>query len=108
MKKNSLQKLTTFLGDLEQHRIYYTLAHHRDEAVMVTVSIPGERWEVEFFVDGAVEVERFFSTGSIAGPELLTELFTNDLTADEFETSVLETGENLPLDLHFQHELLPA
>ncbi len=113
MKKNSLQKLITFLGDLEQRRIHYTLAHHRDEAMMVTVTVPGERWEVEFFVDGAVEVERFFSSGAMAGSELLAELFTDDLLADELATdqpeiSTLKTGETLPLNLQFQRELLPA
>lgn len=29
---------------------------------MVLIAVPGQRWEVEFFVDGHVEIERFVST----------------------------------------------
>ena len=48
----------------------------RDEAIMVLVTMPGERWEVEFLTDGSVEVERFVSDGEIYGEEILRELFT--------------------------------
>ncbi|NJK52609.1 MAG: hypothetical protein HC772_00290 [Leptolyngbyaceae cyanobacterium CRU_2_3] len=53
----------------------YSLAHHRDEAVMVAIAVPGERWEIEFLGDGSVDVEKFVSHGDIAGEEALTELF---------------------------------
>ncbi len=33
--------------------------------VMVMVSVPGERWEVEVFEDGSVECEKFMSNGQI-------------------------------------------
>ena len=42
---------------------------------MVLLAVPGERWEVEFFADGSVEVEVFVSSGGVQGPELLTRLF---------------------------------
>ena len=42
---------------------------------MVTVAVPGELWEVEFFEDGSVEVERYKSDGTIFGRESLTELY---------------------------------
>jgi len=42
---------------------------------MVTVVVPGERWEVEFFEDHNVAVEAFRSSGAISGPEKLDELF---------------------------------
>jgi hypothetical protein len=42
---------------------------------MVLVTVPGERWEVEFLVDGSVEVERFISDGEIYGEDTLGELF---------------------------------
>ena len=32
---------------------------------MVMVTVPGERWEVEFYEDGTVEIETFKSTGEI-------------------------------------------
>jgi hypothetical protein len=41
-----------FLSNLANNRIQYTLEHNRDEAVMVLIAVPGQRWEVEFFADG--------------------------------------------------------
>ena len=75
MNGNVFAKLTAFLSDLEQREISYTLAHNRDEAIMVNVAAPGERWEVEFLDDGSVEVERFVSNGQISGDEMLSQLF---------------------------------
>jgi hypothetical protein len=62
-----------FLGELEEHKICYALASVRD-AIMVQVAVPGQRWEVEFFADGHIEVERFISTGEIGGEERLRTL----------------------------------
>ena len=75
MKNHGFGKLVTFLNQLEQETISYTLAHHRDETIMVNVAVAGERWEVEFFEDGSVEVERFISNGEINGEEVFSELF---------------------------------
>ena len=68
-------QLLEFLGQLSRERISYTLAHNRDDAVMVLVAVPGARWEVEFFADGSVDVEVFTSDGRVRGPELLARLF---------------------------------
>ena len=68
-------QLLEFLGQLKKAGIYYTLAHNRDETIMVLIAVPGERWEVEFFADGMIDVEVFVSNGSVKGPELLTRLF---------------------------------
>ena len=75
MNTNAFDKLTSFLTDLERREISYTLAHNRDEAIMVNVAAPGERWEVEFLDDGSVEVERFVSNGEVSGDEMLSQLF---------------------------------
>ena len=76
---NSFEKLLHFLTKLEQSKISYSLAHHREETVMVMAAIPGERWEIEFFADGSVEVERFGSKGEMGDESLFLELFaTND------------------------------
>jgi hypothetical protein len=75
MRSNTFEKLTAFLSELEQKGISYSLAHNRDEAIMVIAAAPGERWEVEFFDNGTVEVERFTSDGQIYGNEILKELF---------------------------------
>ena len=76
MNAPPFQKLTRFLKQLEQDKLHYTLASHRDDAIMVQVAVPGERWEIEFLGDGTVEVERFVSNGEIGGEEALHELFT--------------------------------
>ncbi|NQE37182.1 hypothetical protein [Microcoleus asticus] len=68
---------------LEKQAIDYSLAHHRDEAMMVIVSVPGERWEIEFLSDGSVEVEKFVSNGEIAGEEALSELCDRYSELDE-------------------------
>ncbi len=73
--KYSMNRLTAFLAQLDAERIDYTLAHQREDALLVAVAVPGERWEVEFFVDGSVEVERFVSNGEIYDEEVLQELF---------------------------------
>jgi hypothetical protein len=41
---------------------------------MVVVSVPGERWEVEFMIDGSVEVEVFRSNGTIDEEHALARL----------------------------------
>ena len=63
-----LQKLLAFLDQLEHEKVWYRLAHVRDS---ITVSVPGERWEVDFFENGTVEVERFRSSGTIEGEDAL-------------------------------------
>ncbi|HYU21110.1 MAG TPA: hypothetical protein VEQ11_20665 [Chloroflexota bacterium] len=71
--KGSLGKLLQFLEQLERAKIWYRLEHVRD-SVMVIVTVPGQRWEVEFFDDGHVEVERFRSLGKIEGEDALDPL----------------------------------
>ncbi len=63
-----------FLQELEAHHVPFRLERVR-ETVMVTLAVPGERWEVEFFDDGSVEVERFRSTGEVTGSGVLDELW---------------------------------
>src|SRR5207253_1445505 len=83
MSRNVLAKLISFLTDLENREISYSLAHNRDEAITVSVAVPGERWEVEFFDDGSIEVERFISNGEIHGEEILKELFARYADAED-------------------------
>lgn len=96
MKSNVFDKLILFLQNLEQQRISYTLAHHRDEAIMVTVAVPGERWEVEFLSDGAVEIEKFISNGEIAGEEALSEFFAR---YSEQEELAVESPQDIGLSI---------
>jgi hypothetical protein len=68
-----MDRLLSFLCSLENNRIHYTLQHNRGEAIMVLIAVPGQRWEVEFFADGHVEIERFVSTedGVVSDASLL-------------------------------------
>ncbi|MEH2168557.1 MAG: hypothetical protein V7K41_18250 [Nostoc sp.] len=94
MKNHGFGKLVTFLNQLEQEKISYTLAHHRDETIMVNVAVAGERWEVEFFEDGSIEVERFVSSGEINGEEVFSELFA---MYSELETNSAKFAQNAKL-----------
>src|SRR5699024_5161498 len=53
--------LLDFLNKLEEKKIYYQLNKIREEAILVEVAVPGQRWEVEFLDDGTVEVDKFIS-----------------------------------------------
>lgn len=79
----SMDKLTAFLRGLDAADAHYTLGFYTTADVApaaITVHVtasPDERWEVEFFEDGSVEIERFLSTGGVkqVAPEsLLAEL----------------------------------
>ena len=72
---NPLQKLLDFIVKLDEHGLFYHLSCVRSDAIMVEVAVPGERWEVEFFPDGHVEVEVFASRVDMQGEEALQKLF---------------------------------
>ena len=75
MNTEVFNTLVAFLDKLEHKCISYTLAHNREDTLMVLVAVPGERWEIEFRSDGSVEVEKFISTGEIHDAGSLCELF---------------------------------
>ena len=70
-----LSTLTKFLDRLDEADMHYTLSSVREKAVMVAVTVPGERWEVEFMSDGDIEVEVFKSDGEIHDGSILGDLF---------------------------------
>ena len=70
-----MKSLIQFLSKLEEKKIFYKLNKIR-ESILVEIAVPGERWEVEFFENGEVQVERFFSDGEISGEESLKLLFS--------------------------------
>lgn len=96
MKSSIFNKLNLFLQNLEQQGISYTLAHYRDEAIMVIVAVPGEPWEVEFLSDGSVDVEKFISKGEIAGEEALSEFFAR---YSEQEELAAQSSQNISLSI---------
>jgi hypothetical protein len=42
---------------------------------LIEISVPGQRWEVEFIYDSSVQIEKFISTGMIFKEQELIELF---------------------------------
>lgn len=69
-----MKELILFLEKLEENKIYYHLNKVR-ESIMVEIAVPGERWEVEFFEDGNVEIEKFISCGEIFKKDEIETLF---------------------------------
>lgn len=74
---NHLGKLCSFLGELNEAKISYHLqmVSECDDGILVEIAIPGERWEVEFDIDGHVYVEKFISTGDLFDANELSKLF---------------------------------
>ena len=73
-----LSKLTDFLDRLDEADMHYNLSSVREGALMVGITVPGERWEVEFAADGDVEVEIFKSDGEIHDDSVIDDLFDRD------------------------------
>ena len=69
-----MKSLLSFLEELEKRKIYYHLNKIRN-SVLVEIAVPGERWEVEFFNDEHVEIEKFVSSGKIYDRDEIDNLF---------------------------------
>lgn len=63
--------LYSLLRKLEGARIHFTLARHREDSVLVTITLVGERIEVDVFEDGHMEVSRFPGREDVVGGEEL-------------------------------------
>ena len=74
MKILMVRDLLALLGRLRAAKIHYTLGDPTQGAVMVSVNVPGERWEIEVHEDGEIGVEVFTSSKGVQGPELIDEL----------------------------------
>jgi hypothetical protein len=60
---SALSNAAALCAYLRAQQASYTINIARDEALMVTVALPGQLWEIEFFDDGSVEVDRYVSQG---------------------------------------------
>ena len=79
MKKDTYRELLELLGRLRDAKIAHRLSQSREDAIMIQVNVPGERWEIEFVDYGDevhVEIERFRSDGEMADESALEELFS--------------------------------
>ena len=59
----TFDELLRFCVALHERRARYCVRAGRADSMMVSVAVPGEYWEIEFFEDGTLEVERFMSQG---------------------------------------------
>lgn len=68
------EAVLAFCNALNERRAPYEVSIDRPEAIRVSLGVPGARWEIEFFPDGHIEIERFVSQGVFdAGPNDLQE-----------------------------------
>ena len=75
-------RLLDFLDALQEKKTYFELGYHTDRAIMVSVVVPGERWEVEFLEEGRIRIEVFRSTGGVVAVTDINELIER-ATSDE-------------------------
>jgi len=78
MNNDIYHQMLDLLRRLNEAKIAHRLAQVRDDALMIEVDVPGERWEIEFVNYGDevhVEIERFRSNGKMYDESLLDELF---------------------------------
>jgi hypothetical protein len=59
--------LFDLLSQLESARICFNLGRHRPDSVLVSITLVGERIEVDVFEDGHMEVCRFVGNEDIVG-----------------------------------------
>jgi hypothetical protein len=80
MNGDAYRAFLALLQRLDRAKISYRLSHPRDEAIMIDVDVPGERWEIELVDYGDElhwEVERFRSNGAIDDESAIEDLFAN-------------------------------
>ncbi|HXG10055.1 MAG TPA: hypothetical protein VNK04_09725 [Gemmataceae bacterium] len=78
MKDDVCRQILGLLRRLDEAKIAHRLNRCRDDAIMIEVDVPGERWEIEFvdYDDEVhVEIERFRSNGKIYDESILEKLF---------------------------------
>lgn len=69
-----MKQLCDFIDQLDKHSIHFTLKACLPRAVLVEITVPGERWEVEFNETDEVSYEVFVSRKGVE-TEGLSELF---------------------------------
>ena len=67
--------LFVLLAELERARIHFRLSRNRPDTILVTLTLVGERVEVDVFADGHMEVSRFRGNEDVVGgAELVLDL----------------------------------
>jgi hypothetical protein len=86
MNGDAFRQLLDLLRRLKEAKISHRLQQIREDALMIEVAVPGQRWEIEFVDYGdevQVEVERFVSDGRIDDEKAIDELFAKFSDPDE-------------------------
>jgi hypothetical protein len=65
VNEDDLESLLVLLNRLEAAKIHSTLARNQDDAITVHVAVPGQRWEIDCYCNGRLDVEIFKSDGVI-------------------------------------------
>jgi hypothetical protein len=60
---SALTNAALLRAELNSRHVFSVVRVDRADALTVCVNVPRERWEVHFFDDGHVEMERFSSRG---------------------------------------------
>ena len=70
--------LYPLLQKLEAARIHFTLGRHREDTVLVTLTLVGERVEVDVFEDGHMEISRFTGDEAVVGGAELLDVLIDE------------------------------
>jgi hypothetical protein len=65
--------LYELLHRLDEAHIHYAIARNRPDTVTVTLTVVGERVEVDVFDDGHMEVSRFPGSEAVVGDAALVD-----------------------------------
>ena len=63
--------LYELLRNLDDRGLFYTLSRHRPDTILVSVTVPGERIEIDVFEDGHMEMSRFSGDESVIDDQQL-------------------------------------
>lgn len=100
MNGDAYRDLLALLNRLEKAKISFRLRKCRDDALMIQVDVPGERWEIELVDYGGElhwEVERFQSNGEIDDQSAIEELFARYAADAEEDLAKAGTPVNAPV-----------
>ncbi len=75
MNGTKIESVLALLQRLQIACICYTLAHNQEDAITIQVVVPGQRWEIDFYVNGTIDIEIFKSDGAIRDISALETLF---------------------------------
>jgi len=74
-----MHSLYQLLTELESARLSFTIGRYRPDTVLITVTLVGERVEIDVFDDGHMEVSRFIGDeGVVGGIELVRKLIQDN------------------------------